>query len=337
MWYNTAMKYVDFKKFTDENGAQSVYLFEGEEVYFRDGGINQLLTRYVSDKTLDYATFEGSAIKNNKNAFLAACASYPFLSERRLVRVTEWYPTDKEYESTLKPIVENPTPGVTLAIVNAAKLKSGATKLSAKKGVTVVDCAKSDEQTVVKWIFLTLRRAGVAADAATCGKVAEYCVYDMSRIAKETEKLILYCRAKDEPLSDRVVDEIVYPDSAFKIYELSNALAAGNGEKFEKIASELFTKGFDENALISSLCSYFRTLYEVSTAGGSEREIAANLQMNEYAVKKNRRQASETGRKKVYECYEYLFKLLGKIRSGALTANAAFKEAKAKLLLSPRD
>lgn len=327
------MKYVDFRKFTDENGAQSVYLFEGEEAYFRDGGVNLLLGRFVADKTLDYATFEGAALKNNKNAFVAACASYPFLSERRLVRVTEWYPTEKEYESVLKPVVDNPAPGVTVAIVNAAKTKNGAAKLSAKKGITVVDCGKSDEQTVVKWIFLTLKRAGVAADAATCGRVAEYCVYDMSRISKETEKLILYCLAKGEPLSDTIVDEIVYPDSAYKIYELSNALAAKNAEKFERIASELFTKGFDENALISSLCSYFRTLYEVSTASGSEKEIAANLGMNEYAVKKNRRQAGETGRKKVYECYEYLFSALGRIRSGALTAGAAFKEAKAKLLL----
>ena len=201
------MKYVDFRKFTDENGAQSVYLFEGEEAYFRDGGVNLLLGRFVADKTLDYATFEGAALKNNKNAFVSACASYPFLSERRLVRVTEWYPTEKEYESVLKPVVDNPAPGVTVAIVNAAKTKNGAAKLSAKKGITVVDCGKSDEQTVVKWIFLTLKRAGVAADAATCGRVAEYCVYDMSRISKETEKLILYCLAKGEPLSDTIVDE----------------------------------------------------------------------------------------------------------------------------------
>ena len=30
------MKYVEFKKFTDENGALPIYLFEGEEVYFRE-------------------------------------------------------------------------------------------------------------------------------------------------------------------------------------------------------------------------------------------------------------------------------------------------------------
>lgn len=94
------------------------------------------------------------------------------------------------------------------------------------------------------------------------------------------------------------MDEIVYPDSAYKIYELSNALAAKNAEKFERIASELFTKGFDENALISSLCSYFRTLYEVSTASGSEKEIAANLGMNEYAVKRTAGRQAKRAEKK---------------------------------------
>ena len=132
------MKYVDCRKFTDENGAQSAYLFEGEEVYFRDGGVNLLLSRFVADKTLDYATFDGAAIKNNKNAFSAARASYPFLSERRLVRVTEWYPTDKEYDAILKPVLENPTTGVILAIVTAAKVETGTEKLSSKKVITDV-------------------------------------------------------------------------------------------------------------------------------------------------------------------------------------------------------
>ena len=157
----------------------------------------------------------------------------------------------------------------------------------------------------------------------------------MSRIAKETEKLIAYCEATgNAALSDAIVDEIVYPDSQYKIYELSNALAARNAEKFERIAAELFTKGFDETSLLSSLNSYFRNLYETSRATGSEKEIAAALGMNEYAVKKTRRQASEMGREKVFSSYEYLYSALGKIKCGMLTPQAAFKEAKAKLLLS---
>ena len=328
------MKYVDFKKFTEENGAQCVYLFEGEEAYFRDGGIAQLVKRYVSDKSLDYIAFEGSAVKNNASAFSAACISFPFLSEKRLVRVSEWYPTEKEYEALLKPLSENPAPSTILAITNSAKQKTGAAKLSAKKGITVVDCAKADEPTLVKWIFLTLKRAGIVCDAETCAKVAEFCVYDMSRIFNETEKLINYCAAIGaQRLSDEIVNEVVSPDSQYKIYELSNALASGDSGRFERIAAELFTKGFDETALLSSLVAYFRTLFEVSNASGGEKEIAAALGVNEYAVKKTRRQAGEFGKKTVELCYEYLFLSMGKIKSGAITPAAAFKEAKAKLLL----
>lgn len=48
------MKYVEFRKFTDENGAQPIYLFEGEEGYFREKGEQLLKTRFVQEPTLDY-------------------------------------------------------------------------------------------------------------------------------------------------------------------------------------------------------------------------------------------------------------------------------------------
>ena len=47
------MKYVDFRKFTEENGAQPIYLFEGEEVYFREKGEAFLKSKYVQQPILD--------------------------------------------------------------------------------------------------------------------------------------------------------------------------------------------------------------------------------------------------------------------------------------------
>ena len=60
------MKYIEFKKYTDENGAQPIYLFEGEEVYFREKGEALLKSRYLQEKTLDYATFDGGSLKGDK-------------------------------------------------------------------------------------------------------------------------------------------------------------------------------------------------------------------------------------------------------------------------------
>ena len=103
------MKYVEFKKFTDENGAQPIYLFEGEEGYFREKGEGILKARFLQEPTLDYASFDGGALKGEKLKALAdAVYAFPFVSQKRIVRVTEFYPTEKDYEGYVRPIFENP-------------------------------------------------------------------------------------------------------------------------------------------------------------------------------------------------------------------------------------
>ena len=103
------MKFVDFKKFTDENGAMPIYLFEGEEGYFRERGEQALKTRFLQEPTLDYVSFDGASLKGDRLFSLVdAVNCFPFVSLRRVVRVTEFYPTEKEYETYLKPLFENP-------------------------------------------------------------------------------------------------------------------------------------------------------------------------------------------------------------------------------------
>ena len=171
------MKYVDFKKFTDENGAMPIYLFEGEEGYFRDKGEALLKERFLQEPTLDYVSFEGSALKGEKMKSIAdALNCFPFISAKRVVRVTEFYPTEKDFELYLKDLFENPPKDGLLMIVNAARPKTTANQavLAKKANVTYVDCARSDEETIKKWIYVTCKRAGVYADGITCGKLASY-------------------------------------------------------------------------------------------------------------------------------------------------------------------
>ena len=127
------MKYVDFKKFTDENGALPIYLFEGEETYFRERGAALLLDRFLKEPTLDYTAFDGAALKGDKLKALAdAVSSFPFLSEKRFVKISEFYPTEKEYDFYLKGIFENPPRDSVLLIVNSGKGKTGSAPLAKK-------------------------------------------------------------------------------------------------------------------------------------------------------------------------------------------------------------
>lgn len=327
------MKYVEFKKFTDENGARPIYLFEGEEVYFREKGEATLKKLYVQEPTLDYVSFDGGALKGEKiKALIDAASCFPFISQKRLVRVTEFYPTEKDFDSYLKPLFDNPPTDNILLIVNSGKAKKDTAALAKKPNVTYVDCSRADEETIKKWIYVTCKRAGVYADGITCGKLASYCVFDMSRIAMETEKLLGYCAATGkERLTDEIVDGLVYPDSEYKIYELANALARKNYSEYMKIVKDLSTRGFNETSLLSSLASYFKGLYEVSLCRGSDKEVAATLGIKEYAAKKNREQAAKFGKDALLALYNDVYQAISDIKCGVLTPSAALKTVTAKL------
>ena len=323
------MKYVDFKKFTDDNGALPIYLFEGEEAYFRDKGEALLKSRFLQEPTLDYVSFDGSTLKGDKMKNIAdALNCFPFMSEKRIVCVTEFYPSEKDWEFYLKDLFENPPQDGLLMIVNSSKPKttSGQAALAKKPNVTYVDCSRSDEETIKRWIYLTCKKAGVYADGITCGKLASYCIFDMSRIAKETEKLLTYCEVKGETkLTDELVDALVYPDSDYKIYELANAIARKNYSAFMKVAKDLSVQGYNENALLSALTSYFKGLYETSLCRGSDREVAATLGIKEYAAKKNREQAAKFTKEELFGLYETLYNAVNGMRGGQLSPDGAMK------------
>ncbi len=327
------MKYVEFKKFTDENGALPIYLFEGEEVYFREKGEALLKARFLQEPTLDYSAFEGASLKGDKmRALVDAVNSFPFVSERRVVKVTEFYPTEKEYEAHLKGLFENPPSSSILMILNSSKGKAGTVAFTKKPNVTYVDCARSDEETIKKWIYLTCKKEGLFADSITCGKLASYCVFDMSRIAMETEKLLGYCLSKGiERLTDEIVDALVYPDTEYKKYELSNALARKNYSAFMKVLKDLLAHGYNETELLSTLASYFKSLYEVSICRGSDGEVATALGLREYAVKKNREQAAKFTKEEILGYYNTVYSAICDLKCGELTPSGALKAVVAKL------
>ena len=323
------MKFVLFKNSLKE-GAAPIYLFDGEEEYFKERGEEMLKERFLGEPSLNYSAFHGEALKGAAlTSLVAAAQSFPFMSEKRIVKVTDFYPTEKEYETYLKGYFENPSADTILLIVNSSRPK-GKFDLKKMPNVTYVDCGKADEETVLRWIYTQFRRAGVRADTDCCERVMHYCLGDMSRIAGETEKLIAYA-GKGGAVSPEDVDAVVYKDAEYKTYEMTGAFGAGNYAKFLSVQRELMEKGADEGAVLNALCAYLRSLLEILLLKKSDAETARALGMNEYAVKMSRRQANAVGAARVRVCWEYVYAAISGVRSGELTAPAALLKVNAQL------
>ena len=117
------MKYTELKN-SITSGAAAVYLLEGDDAYFRMKGEEQIKAAFLQMPELNYTSFDGEALKGvGLSALVAAVRNYPFMAEKRIVRVSEFYPADAEYEKYLKPLFDDFPPTSIFIIVNSGAKK----------------------------------------------------------------------------------------------------------------------------------------------------------------------------------------------------------------------
>lgn len=324
------MKFTQLKDDIKE-GARSVYLIEGDDAYFRTKAEEQLKAAFLQTPELNFASFDGGQYKGaNLTEITSALSVYPFMAEKRMVKIWEFYPSEGDWEKYLKDAFENLPETTVLLIVNSQS-KKGA-DLKRKKCITYIDCNKSDRETVAKWAYLTMKRAGVPSTVEACEAVADYCLCDMSRVSKEVEKLIEY--GKDGQITKSTVDGLVYKDADYRVYQMTGAVARRDFSTFSEICFDLLSKGYDENAVIASLLNYFKNLLTVESAALPDKELAASLKMSDFVFGKTRQQARAIGGERLITYINALYSLAASFKSGKITVSGALESALANVFFA---
>ena len=179
------MKYVEFKNGVDDGQVFPVYLFEGEDIFFRERGFNLLKSCFVAEPSLNLATFGGDVETSD---LIASLNGYPFMSEKRMTVVREYYPKQDAFKAGLKDYLENPSESTIFVILNEKPSET----LKKYDSICTVECGKADASLLIKWIKAECGKAGVYIEAETAKNLSEYCSSDMTRIENETAKLIAF-------------------------------------------------------------------------------------------------------------------------------------------------
>ena len=183
------MKFTELKNFISQGGS-GIYLLQGEDAYFLSRAEEMLKKAYVQFPELNFSSFDGDELKGaNIKKLTDALSAFPFMAEKRVVKVSGFYPSEADYEKFLKTFFADFPVTSVLIIVNSQS-KNGAADLRRKVGIAYVDCGKADEEEVSRWIYIMLKRAGISASAEVCNNIARYCLCNMSRVALETQKII---------------------------------------------------------------------------------------------------------------------------------------------------
>lgn len=315
------MKFTELKDSIKE-GAKQIYLLEGEDAYFRLKAEEMIKDAFLQMPELNYSTFEGENLKGSAlNSLVAAVKNYPFMAEKRIVKVIDFYPSETEFDGYLKPLFDDFPQSSILLIVNYGGKKG--VELKRKKNVTFVDCGKAEPESVARWAYISFKRAGISCSSAACENLAAYCVFNMSRVAVEVQKLIDYKVSGELTMAE--IDDLVYKDADYRIYEMTGAVARRDFTKYCTISVDLKSKGYDEISILNGLFSYFRTLLSAISSNLSDAQYARENGMKEYAVKKNREQAYMITENNLQNYVNLIYKSISDIKIGNVTPVSALQ------------
>lgn len=310
------MKFSEFKNGL-ENGdnRSSIYLFEGDDAYFRERGLSVLKKRFLSEPSLNLSLFNGADFSVSE--FASSLEAYPFMSEKRLTVIREFYPK-KGSCAPLDSFAENPAESCMLIILNE-KVCDYLKKLS---NVCVVDCSKADISVLTRWIKATCHSSGVEIKAETASTVANFCLCDMTRISNETEKLISYA-GNGGVIDDFAVSLLVPRDSEYKIYEMTDYISKKKFDLAYSVICDMLGKGETPQRIISSVYNYFRRLLFAAISAKTPTELSKTFGIKEYAATKTIAQAKMFKIRALKKTVDMLTDYDYRIKSGLIDSDEA--------------
>lgn len=307
------LKYFEFKKNAD-NGVKpaAIYLFEGEDAFFRERGLEVLKNKYLSEPSLNFACFNGE--DGESGDFSASLLAYPFMSEKRITAIREFYP--KKDNKEIAAFLTNPFDCGILAILN----EKSCDFLKKYPSVTVVDCGKADSALLMRWIKAECANNGVSIESEAAAAVAEYCLFEMTRISVETEKLIAYAQNDKKITIDDVIT-LVPRDNEYKIYELTDYIGKKKFDRAISVITDMTSKGETPQRILVSVYNYFRRLLLSAISGKTAEELSSAFNIKEYAATKTLQQSKMFGKRSLKRAVDALADSDYKIKCGLIDAD----------------
>ena len=315
------MKFENLKQ-SLTGGVAPIYVIEGNEPFFKTRAVEMIKAACLSEPSLNFTRFTGADIKEQGlSALSVAIRSCPFMSDKRVVEVVDWYPTATDAKSKdFKDLFSGAIDTSVLIVVNE-KPCDVFKKLGA---VTVIECDQASDELITRYIRSKTNKAKVIISTSVCSKIIAYCKRDLTRIDAETDKLIDYAKDKDE-ITDEAVELLVTKDVEYKVFEMVEFIVKKDYEKAYKIIEEARTP-VDKQMLLSMLYGHFRRMFYCMTDKSSDLAVAQKLGVKEYAVKMTRKQSKGFSARRVKLIMDKLMQADAAFKSGKNTIDAVFTE-----------
>ena len=295
-----------------------VYLLHGEESYYIDQLSDFIEENVLSDaeRGFNQTVFYGK--DSDPISIINAAKRYPMMSDYQVILVKEaqdlkWGKDEDGDKKSVDPLLnyfENPLPSTILVFCyrNGKFDKRKKTyKAIERKGV-VFESTSINDSKVSGWIETFVREKGYSIQAQASALMAEYLGNDLSKVAKELEKLMLNVKVGME-INTTDIQNNIGISKEYNVFELQNAITRKDAFKANQIIN-YFADNPKNNPIqlvMGALNSYFTKILKYHyTPDKSQNSLASALGIPPFFVKDYEQAARNYGKEKVFRVISYL-------------------------------
>jgi DNA polymerase III subunit delta len=276
-----------------EKRFKPVYFLQGEEPFYLDKISDFIEENALSIAEKGFNQVIGYGREMPVGSIINQARRFPMMAERTVVVVREAQEipdlNTKESQELLAKYAAQPLSSTVLVLVHKHKSLDGRkelTKVLEKTGA-LVESRKIYDNKLPEWVLSYGRETGLQIQPAAAQMMADAIGNDLSRIAKELDKLRLHLPDK-KTVTAALVEEFVGISREYNSFELQKALIQRDILKANRIVNyfELHTKQHPVIPVIGLLFGFFAKVMLVhQLPDKSEGGIAKALGINPYFAK----------------------------------------------------
>lgn len=253
-----------------KEGASGLYLLFGEEEYLVNRWRNRMVAPFEKEGGFNLQKFSGK--EPNLYEVYDATQQLPLFAAQKCVLVDDMDPKKllKKEQEQLEQIFQD-LPEETLLILAFSGGTLEKSSAVGKKLIaladnygTVVDFSFRDGAGLTRFLQGEAKQWGVTISATLAKELVRRCGKEMLVLENEIQKLAAY--VGEGEITKEHLDAVVVPTTEERIFNLSRAILAGNGQNAMEILSNLFYLRESPIGIGSTLIMSYVDLYRVSAA-----------------------------------------------------------------------
>lgn len=338
------MNWNEFYQSLKNNDLSSVYLFTGPEEYIKREALEALRQKLLPPglEQLNDTTLEGVTAQQITDA----AETMPMMCERRILTVRDWAPLlpakskneDSEVE-WMQKWLDNP-PDSCILIFYMRTEPDGRKKMNnlLKKKATVVKFDLLTDAELIKWCAGHLKPLGKKITNPAVSSLTFMAGRELTRLCGELDKLTAYVGSKNE-ITPADVKAIVSASLEYNVFELMNALLAGDMSKSQSTVNSILQGGQNPIGILAMLTRQVRQMAHMKCAldaGIPVQTVQEQLKMHPYAAKQTAAQCKKLSSKWLTELYESCVATDFDIKNGRLRDQAALDAIMLKIALDSK-